>query len=336
MCYDKKGEKMGNINRNDGNKCPICGTLGAEIWKNGFNDPLYNYTCINCGEYFIENPNIAEFEDRECAGEYNKQHLFSYLFYHKTEKKPVICNKKYFDKHITDEFVEIYNLTPEMVENWYPKSFAEKIDLILFKLADMTTYAIEKISNQLFFIEDNKDDIITKNFDKNVQERYIIEFLKKQEYIKHLSTSTVQLTPKALDRIYELQKNSSINQNVFIAMKFGEETKELREKLKEGLKGFNVRIMDEIEHNHQIVPEMLYEIKNSKFVIAELSHHNNGAYYEAGYALGLGKEVIHICDRKELDNGLHFDVAQINTIFYDDIDEIPEKLQKRIQATIKK
>ncbi len=118
-------------------------------------------------------------------------------------------------------------------------------------------------------------------------------------------------------------------------MKFGAETKELREKIKEGLQGFNVRIMDEIEHNHQIVPEMLYEIRNSRFVIAELSHHNNGAYYEAGYALGLGKEVIHICRRTEEKNELHFDVAQINTIFYDSIDEIPEKLRNRIKATIK-
>ena len=117
-------------------------------------------------------------------------------------------------------------------------------------------------------------------------------------------------------------------------MKFGEETQALREKLKEGLEGYNVRIMDEIEHNHQIVPEMLYEIRNSRFVIAELSHHNNGAYYEAGYALGLGKEVIHICKKSEISSGLHFDVAQVNTIVYDDINEIPEKLKKRIQATI--
>ena len=51
--------------------------------------------------------------------------------------------------------------------------------------------------------------------------------------------------------------------------------------------------------------------------------------------IGLGKEVIHICDKKELKSGLHFDVAQVNTIFYDSIDEIPEKLRKRIEATIK-
>ena len=105
-------------------------------------------------------------------------------------------------------------------------------------------------------------------------------------------------------------------------MKFGKETEELREKLKEGIReaGYEPIIMDEVEHNHQIVPEMLYQIKNSKFIIAELSHHNNGAYYEAGYALGLGKEVIHICKKSELTSGLHFDVAQVNTIVYDDIE----------------
>lgn len=61
---------------------------------------------------------------------------------------------------------------------------------------------------------------------------------------------------------------------------------------------------------------------------------NNGAYYEAGYALGLGKEVIHICKKSELTSGLHFDVAQVNTIVYDNIEELPAKIVKRIKATI--
>ena len=108
----------------------------------------------------------------------------------------------------------------------------------------------------------------------------------------------------------------------------------MREKIKEGLSGYDVRIMDEIEHNHQIVPEMLKEIKDSRFVVAELSHHNNGAYYESGYALGLGKEVIHICAKSELKSGLHFDVAQVNTIVYETIEDIPRLLKRRIEATI--
>ena len=122
-------------------------------------------------------------------------------------------------------------------------------------------------------------------------------------------------------------------------MKFGEETLDLRDALKQAISkaGYLPVLIDEVQYNGQIVPEMLYQIRESRFVIAELSHHNNGAYYEAGYALGLGKEVIHICEEEAMGSKLHFDVKQVNTITYkaDDLDGLKERLTKRIQATIK-
>ena len=330
---------MGNLNLSDGNKCPICGELNCEIWVKDIHDPFYYYDCKNCGGFFVPDAHRTIYDYEGVKNKFNLQHLQSYLFYHKSHLRPVICEKEYFNKHITDEFVQIYNITPEMVESWYPKNFAEKIDLIVLKLGELSTYdgdyvKVFDLANKLFFLSPNKSKNIADGCDKTVQIQYIVDYLEKENYLADGGNGFFQLTHKALERIYELQKNQTNNKNVFVAMKFGEETKELREKIKEGLKEFNVRIMDEIEHNHQIIPEMLYEIRNSRFVIAELSHHNNGAYYEAGYALGLGKEVIHICDKKELKSGLHFDVAQVNTIFYDSIDEIPEKLRKRIEATI--
>lgn len=343
---------MGNLNLSNGNKCPICGELYCSIWANGINDPFYNYECPKCGDFFIPNPNKAVYKHDEIETRFNLNHLQSYLFYHQSELRPIICDSDYFEKYVTNEFVQIYNVTPEMVEIWYPKNFAEKIDLILSQLHSQTEYIGQSKTYNYIDLKDvffvyapthTQSDVIEKKYSEQMD--YYIMYLRDNEYI-YLSSSgyagsltwghksTIKLTPKGLARLEELQKNQKNNKNVFVAMKFGEETKELREKIKEGLKGFSVRIMDEIEHNHQIVPEMLYEIRNSRFVVAELSHHNNGAYYEAGYALGLGKEVIHICDKKELKSGLHFDVAQVNTLFYDSIDEIPEKLRKRIEATI--
>ncbi len=44
---------------------------------------------------------------------------------------------------------------------------------------------------------------------------------------------------------------------------------------------------------------MCVQIRDAKFVIADLTHGNDGAYWEAGYAEGLGKPVAYICEKEE-------------------------------------
>lgn len=84
-------------------------------------------------------------------------------------------------------------------------------------------------------------------------------------------------------------------------MAFNDGTKETREVIRAGVEksGFCSKFIDEIIHNHQIMPEMFRLIRECQFLILEISDPNYGAYYEAGYALGLGKEVI-ICCKKEV------------------------------------
>ena len=97
-------------------------------------------------------------------------------------------------------------------------------------------------------------------------------------------------------------------------------------------------IMDEKEHNNQIVPEMLFEISRSSFMVVDVTIPNYGAYYEAGYGQALGKEII-ICCRKEndepLEKKLHFDIAQKPIIEWKTEEELVEKLKRRIEATVK-
>ena len=92
--------------------------------------------------------------------------------------------------------------------------------------------------------------------------------------------------------------------------------------------------MDKYKHNKQIVPEMLYQIKQSKFVIADLTDHNNGAYYEAGYAAALGKPVILTCKNDSFKSDTHFDVKQQATIIWKDEKDLEEQLTSWIEATI--
>ena len=111
------------------------------------------------------------------------------------------------------------------------------------------------------------------------------------------------------------------------------DTERLRESIREGIQsaGYIAIFIDEVQHNELITPELLKHIKDSKFVVVDLTHQNNGAYFEEGYAMGLGKPVIQLCKRGV---ELHFDIAQKNTVMWATEDDIPELLRKRIVATI--
>lgn len=125
-----------------------------------------------------------------------------------------------------------------------------------------------------------------------------------------------------------------IAQKAFVAMWFSDTMKEARNAIKEAISecGYVANIIDEKEHNHDIVPEILYEIDNSKFLVADLTGNRGGVYYEAGYAKGIGKEVILTAKEGEKP---HFDVAQVNTIFWKDEMELKDRLIRRIKSTIK-
>lgn len=119
-------------------------------------------------------------------------------------------------------------------------------------------------------------------------------------------------------------------------MWFDEKNKEL-EKVRNVIKttvkdcGFFPILIDEKEHNNQIVPEIFYEIERCVFMIADLTGQRNGVYYEAGYAKGCGRPVILTC--KKSDNKRpHFDVKQQNTIFYDGLSDLSKRLKDRITS----
>ncbi len=79
------------------------------------------------------------------------------------------------------------------------------------------------------------------------------------------------------------------------------------------------------------------EIKNARFVVAELSHSNNGAYWEAGFAKGLGKPVIYMyCKDIGQSEKPHFDVGSDQIIFWEkeQPDQAAQSLKDIIRNTL--
>ncbi len=122
--------------------------------------------------------------------------------------------------------------------------------------------------------------------------------------------------------------------DVFIIMSFAKEHRDaFHVAIEPVLKklGFNPIRVDQIQHNATVTPEILRQIERSVFVVADLTGEKPNVYYEVGYAHRADKEVILISKR---DTAVHFDVAAINRIIYDDFTELTESLEKRVRATV--
>jgi nucleoside 2-deoxyribosyltransferase len=109
--------------------------------------------------------------------------------------------------------------------------------------------------------------------------------------------------------------------------------------------GFNlIRVDDpDVQKTGLIDDQIRVEIRNSAFVVADLTYGNQGAYWEAGFAQGLDKKVFYTCSRKwfykektENRNGVHFDVEHENIIFWekDNLKEVAERLKYAIRNSL--
>lgn len=303
------------------------------------------YHCKACGRIAVGHSAQEMYQGSE------QDQLMSYLYYNNKDKLDSNGKGRIAFIGDRDTFEEIkeekqyWYVDKNVVGSWYPLKFSDKVDAFLLNAAQQQNYVGEDIEfaseeyNSVCFV--NRFSV--KNPEKeisatrqNQQFTYFLQYLVDSGYIK-AGGGRVQIQPEGLTRIDQLQRAQvEHTKNVFIAMSFDKDMELVREAIKEAVTecGFVPRIMDEIEHNHQIVPEMLYEIRQSRFVVAELTGHNNGAYFEAGYALGQGKEVIQICNKDQFGDDGHFDVKQINTILWKDTQELTKRLSERIKSTI--
>ena len=113
----------------------------------------------------------------------------------------------------------------------------------------------------------------------------------------------------------------------FLAMEFDNPELEtfveefLKPALKEAL-GYDLRDMRDISQAGIIDSILRVAIRDARFVIVDLTHDNNGAYWEAGYAEGLDKPVVYICEKekfersKEEGGGTHFDTNHCTTVLW--------------------
>ncbi len=148
------------------------------------------------------------------------------------------------------------------------------------------------------------------------------------------------LTMKGWERYDVLTKGGLSYNKAFMAMKFGDDNLDtvVNNFFKPAVEqtGYNLFRLDDRPQAGLIDIRLRQEIKTSKFIVADLSHANNGAYWEAGFAEGIGKQVIYTCERSKFEEvKTHFDVNHHLTIICDGANpaEAAENLKAAIRFT---
>lgn len=164
----------------------------------------------------------------------------------------------------------------------------------------------------------------------------LLQILDGEDLISYKGRSNVRLTPAGCLAAEELTQARSASVQGFVAMWFDPSMNDAYTLgFDRGIRqaGYRPLRIDNKEHAGPISDAILAEIRRSRFVVADYTGTNNGVYFEAGFAMGLGIPVIPTCRADWLDK-LHFDIRHINTLKWDDPQHLAAGLAKRVSAVL--
>ena len=147
----------------------------------------------------------------------------------------------------------------------------------------------------------------------------------------------VMLSFAGWERFEQLRRGTPSGRKAFMAMEYDDpildELVNAHFRAAVAETGFVLRRLDDEPRAGLIDDRLRVEIQSSRFLIADLSHRNAGAYWEAGYAEGLGKPVIFTCSEAKFAEASHFDTNHHFHVLWDETN--PEAATKKLKASIR-
>lgn len=343
--------------------CPFCGS--ALEYSQEHEDYAVGIGCPICGKYSYSKWDLTS---NTGLSSFPKDMIAAYL-YHNNKALESIRPESYttFIGSL-ERFNGLHNQHPhyhyasfEEVKAFWQCRFSDRIDRILLVLSRRSKFfgeqmylSFPEMQSLLFITRFNENNRPLESVDVEMQLSEMTDYLTTNEYAKISGDGDgfyVTLLAEGWKRVDELQQQGTDSKEVFVSMSFAPSAALTREAIRNGIikADFSPEFIDEIIHNRQIVPEMFRLIRECRFLILDISEPNYGAYYEAGYALGLGKEVIITCsaevfshkyeseEEKKYERYLkpHFDIAQKQILVWNDYDDLTRKLCEWIKALIR-
>lgn len=285
-------------------------------------DDTYNLDCPVCGYYKITREACYDYNGSNIPNE-DKILFCGHIRNNSSKKAPILI-----DSNIVDKISEI-------VLPYTRLTVTEKINNVLKYIGDHSKSLTDFVDVNLLefprFYVLKLDDLAT-----------IIRYLHERKYIRMQDKTDCYpclLTIEGWGK-YEKLKEININsKKVFVAFKFKTDFADNLFKTIQSAcfkcKEFNAVKSDPLQHNEQICDRIIADIKESRFIVADFTGQNQGVYYEAGYAMGLGIPVIRTCRKDEVDSKkLHFDTRQYPHIPWENMPDLEKQLIAKIKNII--
>lgn len=310
-------------------KCFLCGQ-DASVQEIGPLHQIIDFNCTNCGKYQITDEFRHYYEQKNA-----EQQLYLLSGYVRE------MNEK--GKHNT--LISYENYGDILASPLIPHTIGAKYNKFLRFLYHRTSFLRESIK-----FSPIKEYSVCYAKNSGEAEALII-LLRNELLIQTEFDGYYSLTFKGIQLAESLEIEQPVSINGFVAMWFSTEMISVyKNAIKPAIEApecgnYKAYKVDEIEHNDDITDRIIAGIRESRFVVADLTGYRGGVYFEAGFAKGLGKPVIYTC-RKDWFYGendvngniikekVHFDLNHQNTIIWETEDELRKRIIDRIRATI--
>lgn len=301
--------------------CPICGNEVPGISHEPPNNPRFE--CRICGKYRLT--------------EYAAQKLYEFAYYNQPVRPHLaenhhllsaVIRERYEREGRREVFIPDFD---EVRAAATPKDDPfVAVDCILLYVARTSTRAGDKTALEL-----TSDYPIA--YARDAQEfEYFIQLATQIGFLEVESGPLVRLSPDGWKRLKQLRLQEIDPDSAFVAMSFNADMENTYEQgFEPALRdtGFRAIRVDLIEHNGKIDDRIVADIRKSALVVADFTGHRQNVYFEAGFAMGLGRYVIWTCRESDISQA-HFDTRQYNHIVWRDAADLRLRLQNRIEATI--
>jgi hypothetical protein len=298
-------------------RCPVCESNVIKFLEQFENRHGNYYDCPNCGIFFMSNSALGRLADIE---PWKKAGLSYQIWRNQGQKYPFEVFTTHLDLIRQEDLPGPNEQLENLILFWGQRlgySFGSELEVswndLRSKLGAIT-------SNDVIFVI---DEAISRDLIKGVSADHcltgVLTFLGWEEYRR-------------------IERGHTTSHHAFMAMPFG--NSEVAQFVDEIFRpavaetGFMLRRVDDEPKAGLIDNRIRVGIRMSRFLIADLTCENRGAYWEAGYAEGLSKPVIYTCNAFYFEHsGTHFDTNHCQTVLWDPNN--PRQAADMLKATIR-